>query len=150
VKGNIKIFSTLGDIYASAHINYLRFNSTWKNLRFQAYWSGMVIEKVDLDLPGIPLTPAFEKLIPAVKGKADQIDAEVQYSYAPLDWLMFIVGTNYRTNIVNANVLPKTPFQEERVGVFIQNELYPLRELILTTGFRYDYNTITKPWYGFP
>lgn len=45
-------------------------------------------------------------------------------------------------------MLPESPFQEQRVGIFLQNELYPIRNLILTTGFRYDYNTITKPGYS--
>lgn len=148
VKGNIKIPSTLGDIYASAHINYFRFNTTWRNLRIQSYWAGLVIEDLKLDIPGIPATPAFERLIPPVKGNADQIDVEVQYNYTPVEWTRFIFGSNYRTNIVRANVLPVSPFQEERVGIFLQNELYPLRQLILTTGFRYDYNTITKPGYS--
>jgi iron complex outermembrane receptor protein len=148
VKGNIKIPSTLGDIYASAHISYFRFNTTWKNLRIQSYWTDLAIEDLNLDIPGIPATPAFEKLIPTVIGKADQIDVDVQYNYTPVDWTRFIFGSNYRTNIVKANVLPDSPFQEARVGLFLQNELYPFRQLILTTGFRYDYNTITKPGYS--
>lgn len=148
IKGKIKIFSTLGDIYAAAHINYLRLNTTWKNLRIQGYWGGLAIEDLKIDLPGIPPTPVFEKLIPTVHGSGDQFDIEAQYSYSPVEWMRFIFGSNYRTNIVRANVLPESPFQEERVGLFLQNELYPLRQLILTTGFRYDYNTITKPGYS--
>ncbi len=148
VKGDIKIPSTLGDIYASAHISYFRFNTTWENLRIQSYWAGLTIEDLNLDIPGIPPTPAFEKLIPKVRGRADQIDVEVQYNYSPVDWTRFIVGSNYRSNIVEANVLPESPFKEQRVGLFLQNELYPLAQMIFTTGFRYDYNTVTKPGYS--
>ncbi len=148
VKGSVKIFSTLGDIYAAAYINYLRFNTTWKDLRIQGYWGGLTIEDLKLDLPGIPSTPAFEKLIPEIHGKGDQIDVEVQYNFSPVDWTRFIFGSNYRTNIVEANVLPESPFQEQRVGLFLQNELYPLPQMIFTTGFRYDYNTVTKPGYS--
>lgn len=77
VKGNIKIFSTLGDIYAAAQINFFRFNTTYKNFRLQGYWGTLSIEDLKLDLPGIPATPAFESLIPTVKGSGDQIDVEV-------------------------------------------------------------------------
>ena len=58
--------------------------------------------------------------------------------------LRFTYGVNYRRNTVSGNGVDTSAI-EDRLGLYIQNEWKPVRELTVVAGVRYDLDTFIHP-----
>lgn len=143
VIGRNLMFTVLGPWDARGSFQYLKANFNHGELRTQVYWTGNPLDQILVDAPGIPPIPEIQALIPPIKGRFDQYDAYAQYSIVSGTLNRLTIGSSFRVNTYKLNVLPRGEESETRIGLFLQNELRPIENLIFTVGYRYDLNSET-------
>jgi iron complex outermembrane receptor protein len=74
---------------------------------------------------------------------SSNLDADVQLNWSPFEGNLLIVGTNYRWFFVESDDLEPNVTHQHRIGAFIHDEHRLTRNLVVTAGIRFDYNTIT-------
>jgi outer membrane receptor for ferrienterochelin and colicin len=119
------LFSHKAEIYrAQVSFNFLDAGFTWD---------------LPLTFRGIKLGEP-----PGMMGQfSSSLDGELQASWSPFENNLWISGCNYRwITFLSDDNQPGT-IHQHRVGLFLHNEQRLLRDLILTLGVRFDYNSIT-------
>ncbi len=71
------------------------------------------------------------------------VDAEVQLNWSAFEGNMIVIGGNYRWTGVFSEVLEPESNYQHRVGAYLHYEQRLGERLILTSGIRFDINTIT-------
>jgi outer membrane receptor for ferrienterochelin and colicin len=71
------------------------------------------------------------------------VDAEVQLNWSAFEGNMIVIGSNYRWTGVFSDVLQPEDNYQHRVGAYLHYEQRLGERLILTSGIRFDINSIT-------
>jgi outer membrane receptor for ferrienterochelin and colicin len=71
------------------------------------------------------------------------LDAEAQVTLSPWSGNLLVAGGNYRWIAVFSDETLPGEIHQHRVGAFVQDEQLVLKNLIVTGGVRFDYNSIT-------
>jgi outer membrane receptor protein involved in Fe transport len=74
---------------------------------------------------------------------AATVDADVQLNWSAFEGNMIVIGGNYRWTGVFGEVLDPDSNHQHRVGAYLHYEQRLGEKLILTSGIRFDINTIT-------
>ena len=118
---------------------YLNTISTYKNLKFHAYYRRQYITAE-------VVTPVFlmEYLIPRFDSYLDNLEGRLEYTQNLPGRNRLTAGTGYMMNIFSSDILAKTYNDEKRFEAFLQDEWSFRKNLLLTAGLRYDYNSVTN------
>lgn len=126
-----------GDVPARVLFGYSKANYQWKGLSLQAYWNHFELgASFNRDV-------IIRAVLPSIYANFNVLDGEAQYMF---DWKeMFITtaGVDYRFMRYSSALFPENPFIEKRFGAFLQEEVKPVKNFILTLGGRFDRNTIS-------
>ncbi|HEY4716349.1 MAG TPA: TonB-dependent receptor [bacterium] len=141
--GQNLFFTALGPFDADGDFKYFKANLDHGELKTQIYWTGIGISSLIAKLPGIPPVPEMQALIPPITGDLNQYDFYTQYAITGVPWNRLTFGGVYRFNTYLMNILPDRIEREARAGLFLQDEFRPAENLILTLGYRYDWNSRT-------
>lgn len=78
------------------------------------------------------------------KHSANTYNLDVQHSIRPAASHRLTYGTNYRHNTFNSDIIDNFT-QENRLGLFLQDEWTPVKSFTAVAGVRYDLDTFINP-----
>jgi len=111
-------------------------------LKAQISWS-RIEEGWELHLP-LEWGPTKLGDIPKrINFNSSNLDTDVQLNWIPFEGNLLIAGANYRWFFVESDDLEPNITHQHRIGAFIHDEHRLTRNLVVTAGIRFDYNTIT-------
>jgi iron complex outermembrane receptor protein len=144
------IMSLNGPLGIEATLGYAQLNFDYKDLRFQAWYTGAKADLTrsfplpkSLRIPGLGDVP-FRNLFGdfALKdipgARPDTLDLETTYTLEPIRLLRMTFGANYRLNQYNIPSFLEPENREHLFGLFGQFEIRPHPTLNINVGARYD------------
>ncbi len=131
------IFSNLGEVPTHGKINYINAIYTLENFKARVFWSDTYADvKIE--------NPLFQSLLGNIYGTNDMFDGDFLYSREVGKVDRLTGGVNVRYSFYKSEIFDPQYSDEKRVGVYLQNEWYPVDLVTLTLGARYDWNSTTK------
>ncbi len=144
-----EIFTTIGELPAELLQTGARLSYDKGNFKTDVFWN-VLDEQLAVEDPALNPTqaPSSDRILTNLNGIANTFDLESRYAFESGEINRLIVGGNVRWNSFNSDILTDPYSNEYRFGLYLQDELRPIENLILSAGARLDYYLFESPLCG--